>query len=147
MLPPFSRETLLQAGPGHAHLHTVRFQEVDAAGVVFFPTFLAFMHDAFVSWLAAVGAPLPEVIQKSEWIAPIAECSAEYLAPLRFGDAITVRVVAGARGRSSFRLGYRIERDGAPVALGQTVHVCLSGGRPRPLPEAVGAGVEALVVG
>ncbi len=144
MLPPFSRESLLQAGPGHALTVVVRFQEVDAAGVVFFPTFLAYMHDAFVSWLDAAGTPLPDVIRERRWIAPIAECNAEFLRPLRFGDAVQVRVVLGAHGRSSMRLGYRVDRGEEPVAVGQTVHVCLSEGRPTPLPDAITRAIAAL---
>lgn len=144
MLPPFPRETLLQARPAHSLSLAVRFQEVDAAGVVFFPTFLAYMHDAYVSWLGAAGAPLPAVLRAGEWIAPIVECGAEYLRPLRFGDEVAVHVVAGAAGSSSMRVGYRVERAGEPVAVGQTVHVCLSGGRPRPLPEALQAAIAQM---
>lgn len=144
MLDPFSQAQLLAAGPGFALPREVAFQDIDAAGIVFFPRFLAYMHDAYVAWLAAAGCPLPQVIREGVWIAPIASVQADFLRPLRFGDAVDLRVVAAARGRSSYRLGYRIDRGAEPIATGQTSHVVISEGRPVPVPEALARAIDGL---
>ena len=144
MLEPFSREQLCSAGAGFVQRREVAFQDIDAAGIVFYPRFLVYMHDAYVSWLASVGCPLPEVLRDKAWIAPIASVQADFLKPLRFGDAIDVRLVLGARGRSSYRVGFRIDRGAEAVATGQTSHVVLIDGRPAPLPEALALGLDGL---
>lgn len=147
MLEPFTREQLTRATPGHTERRAVAFQDVDAAGILFYPRFLVYMHDAYVSWLAAIGCPLPELLRQPSWIAPIASVQADFLRPLRFGDVVDVRLVLGQRGRSSFRVGFRIDRGEEPAAVGQTSHVVLVDGRPAPLPERLAAGVEALQAG
>ncbi len=144
MLDPFSKEQLVSAGPGFSILREVAFQDVDAAGIVFFPRFLAYMHDAYVAWLAHAGCPLPELIQSRTWIAPIASVNADFLRPLRFGDAVALRVVAAARGRSSYRMGYRIDRGEEAIAVGQTTHVVIAEGRPMVIPERLSAALDAL---
>ena len=144
MIPSFSRETLLSRPSGASFHMNVRFQDVDAAGVVFFPTLLVYMHDAYVALLEQVGTPLPRVLQDRRWIAPIAECHAEFLKPLRFGDSVEVQVVAATASRVAMRLGYRILRGDEAVAVGQTVHVFLAGGRPTAVPPEIAAWIAGL---
>lgn len=144
MLEPLSREQLTHAPSRFSVRRPVAFQDIDAAGVVFYPRFLVYMHDAYVAWLAHVGCPLPEVLREHRWIAPIASVGADFLRPLRFGDTIDVSVVAGSRGRTSYRVGFRVDRAGEPVALGQTSHVVLIEGRAAPVPEDLARGLDAL---
>lgn len=137
MLEAFTRDQLLQAPPAFTHRRAVAFQEIDAAGIVFFPNLLVYMHDAYVAFLDAAGCPLHQVIAEGEWIAPIGSTAADFLRPLRFGDAIAVSLVAARRGRSSLRLGYRVDRGEEPIAVGQTTHVFLAAGRATPIPAPV----------
>ena len=62
----FAQAELLASRPVAFQQQTlVRFQDVDAAGVVFFPTLLAYMHDAYVAFLKAHGCDLPRVLAQS----------------------------------------------------------------------------------
>ena len=130
----------------------VRFQDVDAATVVFFPRVFEYFHDAYVAFLAERRLALPEILEKAEWGLPIRHAEADYMAPLRFGDAIEVAIVGKWTEEHGFTLYYRLLRldAGGPVlaALGETRHVAVSlgEGRPRrrPLPPEVAAALAVV---
>jgi len=129
------------AEPLFTDVRTVRFQDIDAAGVVFFPRVLEYLHDAYMAFLKAQGFDLPRALRESQYGFPIAHAEADYLRPLTFGDAITVEIVAARVGDTSVTIGYRVRlvQNPQPVcALGQTVHVAIDrqSFRPCPLPDA-----------
>lgn len=101
----------------------VRFQEVDAAGVVFHARIFDYFHDAYVGFLRERGVSLEEALRTRSWIAPLGRAEARYLRPLRFGDTLDVAVVAVELAETEYDVGYRIEVDGAVACLGRTRHV------------------------
>lgn len=134
---PFSRAELLAAPVGFSHELRVRFQDVDAASIVFFARILDYCHDAYVAFLADAGCPLDASLRESRWMAPLVHAEADFIRPLRFGDRVLVRLVAARVRESRYTVGYRLERPsdladdaltsgqvaGEAVAVGQTVHV------------------------
>lgn len=132
----YTREELLAAPTGFTYPQSVRFQDIDAAGIVFFPRVFEYCHDAFVHFLAAAGEPLPSALQTKTWAGPLAHAEADFLRPLRFGDELQILIVAGAISGSTMTLGYRLavsellpeqgprlRVSGEVVAVAQTVHV------------------------
>jgi YbgC/YbaW family acyl-CoA thioester hydrolase len=102
----------------------VAFQDVDAAGIVFFGRIFEYAHDAYAELLAEAGHPLAAVLKEGVWAAPIRHAEADYLRPLRFGDEMDVAIVKAVFAPSELCLGTRIGAIGAtePAALVQTVH-------------------------
>ena len=133
-LPPaesFSAAALSQGPACWSGLVEVRFQDVDAAGIVYFPRLISYFHDAYVAVLAARGLPLHELLQTSPWIAPIRRAEADFLRPVRFGDRLHASLVRAQASQSSISLGWRLTSggdgcSGAPAevvhATGKTVH-------------------------
>lgn len=114
------------AGAGtrvYAERRVVRFQDVDAAGIVFYARVFDYFHDAYVGLLRERGAPLERALRDGEWVAPLNRAEAEYLRPLRFGDQIEVAVVAVDLAETEYTVGYRIGLEGEPAAVGRTRHV------------------------
>lgn len=107
----------------HIHRRVVRFQEVDAAGIVFFARTFDYLHDAYVEFLRARGAPLEMALQDGSWVAPLRHAEAEYLRPLRFGDAIEVCLVSVDLDETEYSIDYRIETGGRAACVGRTRHV------------------------
>ncbi len=105
------------------HALSVRFQDVDAAGIVFFARVLDYVHDAYVGLLAELGSDLPSVLRERRWAAPLRHVEADYFEPLRFGDRITVAVVAAHVAETEIALGWQILRRDGVAAVAQTVHV------------------------
>lgn len=119
----FDRAALLQGDPVFEHRFTIPFQHVDAAGIVFFARVLDYFHDTYVGFLAACGHPLPRVLRKGEWAAPLLHCEADYMAPLRFGDSVGCGIVATQWSGSKLIVGYRLTNGDVPSAVGHTVHL------------------------
>lgn len=137
-MPPrrYSREDLLTTPAGFVHPHTVRFQDIDAAGIVFFPRIFEYCHDAYVRFLAEAGEPLPAALLTKSWAAPLTHVEADFLRPLRFGDELRVLIVQGDLSGSTLTLGYRLsvpelraadslrpKVSSEVVAVAQTVHI------------------------
>lgn len=127
----FERDALrIPAANAFARERPIRFQDVDAAGIIFYPRALELCHDVYVEFLADVGFPLHESLQGA-WIAPIRHAEADYLRPLRFGDRVEIALVAARLGPaappSEVTIGYRITSlaDDEVAIVAQTVHTFL----------------------
>jgi 1,4-dihydroxy-2-naphthoyl-CoA hydrolase len=122
----FERDRLKQAPSGAFKLEVaVRFQDVDAAGIIFYPRALELCHDAYVAFLEQAGLPLHEIL-RGPWLAPVRHAEADYLKPLRFGDRVEVALVAAhletMPNPTEVTLGFRIARGTEPAILSQTIH-------------------------
>jgi YbgC/YbaW family acyl-CoA thioester hydrolase len=118
----------------------VRFQDVDAAGIIFYPRVLEYFSDVYIAMLMGSGWDLPKELGRSAVGTPLVHAEADYLAPLRFGDRVSVEIVGVKLGSTSFTVGYRIRANGGTVAsIGQTVHVCLDRAtfKPHAIPESL----------
>lgn len=122
---------------------TVKFQEVDAAGTIYFPRVLEYFADAYLLVLERAGLDVPAMLRDKTLAAPLAHAEADFLRPLFFGDVVDVEVLALQVGKTSATFGHRI-RDvrGRAAAVGRTVHVFID---PETFqPTAVPPGLAAL---
>src|SRR5690242_13370475 len=124
----FERDELRQSNDaGYARERAIRFQDVDAAGIIFYARAFELCHDLYVEFLNEVGLPLHESL-KGPLIAPIRHAESDYLRPLRFGDRVEVALVAARPGPASppteVTFGFRISKLPArePSILVQSVH-------------------------
>ncbi|UQA57370.1 acyl-CoA thioesterase [Polyangium aurulentum] len=125
--PRVSTEEIVRAPSAlYTERRHVRFQDIDAAGIIYFARVQEYFHDAFVGFCRQVGIDLPEVIAKGKWGLPLAHAEADYMLPLRFGDEIVVELVWALPSERSITLVYRARtEDGRVRAVGQMVHVCI----------------------
>jgi YbgC/YbaW family acyl-CoA thioester hydrolase len=119
----FERDQLKQPSKSRfARELSIRFQDVDAAGIIFYPNVLALCHDVYVDFLAAHGSPLHEALKTPTWIAPIRHAEADYFRPLRFGDRVTIAIALAHVEPSEVTLGYQVAKGEEIHAVAQTVH-------------------------
>ncbi|MBS2024681.1 MAG: acyl-CoA thioesterase [Deltaproteobacteria bacterium] len=119
----FSKSALDAAPAVFEHACQVRFQDVDAAGVVFFPRILELFHDGYVAFMDAQGEPLSKALADRTWAAPLTQSRAEFLRPLRFGDKLKACLVRARFDGSDLWLGHKlVGEDGKLRAVGLTVH-------------------------
>ncbi|MBL8681524.1 MAG: acyl-CoA thioesterase [Myxococcales bacterium] len=125
----------------HRHRVAVRFQDIDAAGIMFFAKVFELFHDAYVAALGARGVSLAAVLDERVWAAPITRSEARFRRPMRFGDELDVelRVEVGER---ELTVNYRVcsARDGSiEHATGSTTHAFVDRATFRriEIPEAV----------
>jgi 1,4-dihydroxy-2-naphthoyl-CoA hydrolase len=143
--PAFTHNELeTSAPPLIIETRPVRFQDVDAAGTLFYPRLLDYFSDAYLALL--IDAGLHGEVAHGALRTPVVHAEADYLAPLRFGDTVTVALVRARASERSFTLGFRVTRqDGAIAAIGQVTHVNIDAAtfRASPLPEALRRRLEA----
>jgi 1,4-dihydroxy-2-naphthoyl-CoA hydrolase len=118
----------------------VRFQDVDAAGTIYFPRVLEYFADAYLGLLRAAGLDVPRMLRERTNAAPLRHAEADFLRPLFFGDEVLAEVVRARIGTTSVHFGHRLRKpDGEVCCVGQTTHVFVDGAtfKPAPLPDAL----------
>ncbi|MCP5024569.1 MAG: acyl-CoA thioesterase [bacterium] len=86
----------------------VRFGDVDAAGIAYFPSIYNMIHRVFEDmWEFHVGIPYAELIVGQQLGFPLVNSNVDFKRPLRFGDEPRVVVTCEKLGRSSLVLRYR----------------------------------------
>lgn len=115
----------------------IRFDDVDGAGIVYYPRFFHMCHKAFEDFFDTQGpCTYPKLI--SEWRRgfPTVKTQGDYKGPLRYGDTALVSLWIERIGSSSMDTGYQIARqsDGAIVFVGKVTTVCVDMNTFRPTP-------------
>ncbi|MDX2052161.1 MAG: thioesterase family protein [Polyangiaceae bacterium] len=107
---------------GYSELRRVRFQDVDAAGIVFYPRIIEYCHDAYVNFLAERGHPLDQVLRDRKWAAPIRHAEADFFKPLRFGDTVNIGIVLAHLEPTEVALAFQLTMNDQVLAIAQSVH-------------------------
>ena len=105
----------------------IRFQDTDAAGVIFFPNQFCFYQEAFEAFLEHIGYDLAAVTLTRKYHLPIVHAEADYSAPLRLGDNIEIHLKVARIGNSSLTFQADIIKESKIPAGGvKVVHVCVN---------------------
>ena len=93
----------------HTTVVPVRWGDVDAAGIVFYPRFFEWYDLGCEALFAALGLPWPELFPKHGIVGvPIVESGSRFASPARYGDTLEIRaLVAWVKGKT-FRMEYEI---------------------------------------
>jgi 4-hydroxybenzoyl-CoA thioesterase len=123
----------------------VRFEDVDAAGIVFFPRFLGYCHEAMEAMLAPIRGGYAGLVVDRRLGLPAVHVEADFKSPLRFGDVAQISVVVERIGRSSCTFRHTLSRKDEIVAIVRHVVVLSDLGAlaSTPIPEDVRAVFEA----
>ena len=114
----------------------VRFGDLDAAGIAYYPRLVNFLHESFEDFFSGhVGQPYPEIFRAGLGF-PTVKLEMEFLSPVHYGDQVRVAVVVEKIGISSVQIRYEGSVSGTPVFKARNVHVVvdMKTFRPTPLP-------------
>ena len=123
----------------------VRFGDLDAAGIAYYPNLVNFLHEAFEDFFAGhVGRPYPEVFREGLAF-PTVKVEMEFLSPVHYGDRVEVGVVVERVGRSSVQVRYEGSVGGWPVFRARNVAVVVDmrSFRSTPLPPSLRQAFES----
>lgn len=125
----------------------VHFEDVDAAGIVFFARYLNFCHEAMENFFADVQGGYAGMVTERRIGLPAVHIEIDYTHPLRYGNAVDIETDVTHIGRSSCTLRYRfiMADTRAPIAvIRHTCVVCeLHGPTKIPIPADILAVLEA----
>ena len=121
--------TMPAAGPFHTPIR-VRYEETDAAGVVYYANYLVYFEVARVESLRAVGMPITEVERRGVLL-PAVSATCTYHSPAHVDDLLDVAMWTDHVGRASFGFGYEVRRVAEAAAPGYTPGVLIASGSTR----------------
>jgi len=118
----------------YEHELHVRFGDVDAAGIAYFPRIYGYLHEVFESlWERHCGVRYDELITGRRMGFPLVHSEVDFRSPLRFGDRPLARVTCTKLGGSSFELRYRIFNGSTLCVDAHHVTACVELDTLRPL--------------
>jgi 4-hydroxybenzoyl-CoA thioesterase len=96
----------------YEHRRVVRFDDVDFARLVYFPRLFEYCHDAFEDFFRdEVGVAYATMLQKRGVGFPVVNTTADFRAPLRFGDPVRIVMETLRVGARSIANRYRLFQD------------------------------------
>lgn len=124
----------------------VRFEEVDAARIVFFARFLNYAHEAMEAMLGDLEGGYVRLVVERHIGLPAVHVACDFRSPLRFGDVARIATSVLRIGNKSVTLHYEVSRKGDGVSVATIDHVCaitdIDAMRAVPVPDDVRALLE-----
>ena len=106
---------------------TIRFQDTDAAGVVYFAQVLSICHEAYEESLQQAGINVKTFFSRGAIAVPITHTEADFRRPLMCGDTVTIELIPQAISLKSFAISYTVLlANGQVAATASTRHVCIN---------------------
>ncbi len=118
-----------------SHGHRVRYEEVDAQGIVGNASWLHLLQLGRIEYLRYLGLML-EGGSRTPVQAVVRRAVVDYLAPARFDDPLSIRVRTAQLGIRSARIEYIVDNveTGLRPVVGETVLVCVEMATLRSMP-------------
>jgi 4-hydroxybenzoyl-CoA thioesterase len=106
----------------------VRFGDVDHAGIVYYPQFFIYFHEAFEDFFDDNGLRYDQLLDRRRIGFPTVHIETDYKQPLRYGDALDLELSVPTLGKRSavFRyVGYR-HQDGREACRADITCACVN---------------------
>ena len=116
----------------------VRYAETDQMGVAYYANYLVWFEVGRSQYCNDRGFSYRDMERETGLLLIVAESYCRYREPARYEDELIIRTKVSKLSRRTIRFDYEITRanDGAPVAIGETLHVLTNReGRPSSMPE------------
>jgi 4-hydroxybenzoyl-CoA thioesterase len=101
----------------------VRFAEVDAAGLVFFPRYHEYCHDALEAFFGELPGGYAGLFRERDLGVPTVHLETDFRSPLRFGDVARFEIAIERMGRTSLTFHHTIRRESDALVAATVRHV------------------------
>ncbi|WP_299402875.1 thioesterase family protein [Acaryochloris sp. IP29b_bin.148] len=122
------------------YTRTVRLQDTDAAGVVYFTSALDICHEAFEDALMGAGIDIRTFFSNPDTAMPVVHANIDFLRPSFCGDQLVVQLSTHQLAEDDFEVRYTItavNKGERIVAKAMIRHVCINpiNRQRKPLPK------------
>ena len=101
----------------------INFYNCDPAGILFYGNIFSFCHSAYEEMISSFDLEINYWLNE-EFVVPITSSNANYSAPLKTGDEVTIDVNVSELRKSSFELSYNCRNQSGDLCIEvKTVHV------------------------
>lgn len=117
----------------------VYYEDTDAAGVVYYANYLRYCERARTEWLRALGFEQREMLNELRTVFVVRSVQADYLAPARLDDALSIVTRLARLGRASLVFAQSVLRGEQVLFDSRITIACVNAasGRPTPIPTAL----------
>ena len=103
----------------------VPYGHVDRMGVMYYAHHFLYFEMARAAFMREVGLSYDEM-ERGGTLLPVIEAHCRYRRPARYDDEITIRSHCVSVRGPRLRIEYQVLRGAEVLAVGHTVHVCMS---------------------
>ena len=122
-------------GAEHVYRLRVYFEDTDAAGIVYYASYLRMAERARTEMMRLLGADHAGMMRDDGLMLAVRRCAIEYLAPARLDDVLEIRSGLVEIGGASLRARQTVHRGGEVLARIDLRLACVSDiGRPARFP-------------
>jgi 4-hydroxybenzoyl-CoA thioesterase len=104
----------------------IRFEEVDAARIVFFGRYLGFAHEAMEHLFSGIEGGYSHLILARHTGFPAVHVEMSFSAPTRYGDTLHIETSTAKIGNRSAVLRYRMRRAADGVLSAEVQHTVVT---------------------
>ena len=113
----------------------VYYEDTDASGIVYYANYLKFIERGRTEMMRAFGFAHSEIFAATGVAFTVRRLTADYRAPARLDDMLSIETRILEIGGASLSLDQRVCRDGAVLATIEVLVACVGrDGRPRRVP-------------
>ncbi|MDR0529517.1 MAG: tol-pal system-associated acyl-CoA thioesterase [Zoogloeaceae bacterium] len=112
----------------------VYYEDTDAAGVVYYASYLKFFERCRTEWLRTTGCAQTDLMTEHGYAFVVRRVTLEYLAPGRLDDLLTITLSIESMGRAQIVFRQRACRDDQCLAEGTVQVVCVDMKRMKSAP-------------
>ena len=125
----------------------VYYEDTDAAGIVYYASYLRFLERARTEWLRALGFEQAKLTRDFGIAFAARSLSAEYLKPARLDDLLTVVSSVESLGRAQLVFAQRVERDAGVIFTASMRIACCDPvrGKAATIPKAIHEKLKTLI--
>jgi 4-hydroxybenzoyl-CoA thioesterase len=100
----------------------IRFEEVDAAGIVFFARFLGYGHEAMEHFFGGLPGGYAHLIMQRRIGLPAVNVTMSFKSPVKYGEVLRIETSTAHLGNRSATLRYRMFRTHDEVLAAEVEH-------------------------
>lgn len=104
----------------------VYYEDTDAAGVVYYASYLRFLERARTEWLRELGFEQPELATRLHAVFVVRALSIDYCRPSLFNDRLQVTVELAKVGAGHIVVGQRVLRGETLLAAAEVKLACVN---------------------
>ena len=128
----------------------VEFRDTDAAGILHFTAYFAYMESVEHEFLRSLGTSVMAYDEQGKLSWPRVAASCDYQQAVRFEDELEIRLIIGRLGNKSVTYEFEFSSGGAVAATGTITTVCCrmseDGPQSTEIPQALAAKMQPHVV-
>lgn len=129
----------------HRFACRVYYEDTDLAGIVYYANYLKFIERARSEWVRGIGLDQGRLRETEGVVFAVRRVEADYLAPARFDDLLTVETAPRAATPARLVLRQRVLRGATPLFDATVTLVALGAqGRAVRLPEVLRAAAAGM---